>query len=236
MVDLTYFKGSETELEEFVKRHSSSLRHLVVDHFILTSGSWKTLGAVVPAVVPELELIFGFVYVGNWSYPFASMYPLASKDFDESGLKIKDRTKRWDGEGEDGDEDDNIDKSEDDSESDSESECLSYSSDDSTPSTASNPRRKPDLDILPTLTPSMREKVQYIREALPGCPVQNCQDELINTDGDHEKARKALFERFGYTELECVVGKAQSFSNSILIQRCYTDREIIARDPKKPLK
>ena len=207
-VDLTYFKGSEDELEEFVKRHSSSLRHLVVDHFILTSGSWKSLGAVVPALFPELELIFGFVYVGNQSYPFENIYPLASKDFDESGLKIKDRTY------EDGYEDDNIDKSEDDSESD----CLSYSSDDSTPSTASNPRRKPDLDILPTLTPSMREKVEYIREALPGCPVMNCRDELIKTDGDHENARKALFKRFGYTELECVVGKAKSFSDSILIQ------------------
>ena len=206
-VDLAYFKGSEDDLEEFVKRHCTSLRHLVVDHFVLTSGSWKTLGAVVPAIVPELELIFGFVYDGNRLYPVDNYYQLGSKDFDESGLKIKER-RRWDGEGEgeEGDGEDNIDNSEDDLESDSESDCLSYSSDDSTPSTASNPRRKPDLDILPTLDPSMREKVEYIREALPGCPVKNCRDELIKTNGDHEKARKALFARFGYTQLECLVG------------------------------
>ena len=211
-VDLIYYKGSEDELEKFVKRHYTSLRHLLVDHFILTSGSWRTLGEVVPAVAPELELIFGIVYVGNRSRSVEKIYPLAPKEFDESGLTIKDKRG-----GENGDGDDNIDKPEDDSDLDSESDRLSYSSDDSTPSTDSNPRRKPDLDILPTLTPSMREKVEYIRETLPGCPVENCRDTLIEADGDHEEAKKALFERFGYTELECVVGKAQSFSNFILI-------------------
>lgn len=223
-VDLAYFKGSEDELEEFVKRHCTSLRHLVVDHFILTSGSWKTLGAVVPAVAPKVELIFGFVYVVNRPYRVEFDYPLDFKDFDESGLKIKERRRgRRDGEGEEGDGDDNIDKSEDDVESDSESDCLSYSSDDSTPSTASNPRRKPDLDILPTLTPSMRKKVEYIRGTLPGCPVQNCRDELIKTNGDHEKAREALFARFGYTELECLVGHVESFLKFHADTECYTD-------------
>ena len=210
-VDLAYFRGSENELEEFVKRHFTSLRHFVVDHFILTSGSWTTFGAVVPAVVPDLELIFGLVYVENLPVPVENIYPLATKDFDESGLKIKDSRKRWDGEGEDRDGDDNKDKREDDSESDSESDCLSYDSDDSTPSTTSNPRRKPDLDLLPTLDPSMREKVDYIRKQLPGCPVDHCRNMLIATNGDREEAKTALFERFGYTELECVVGKAQSF-------------------------
>ena len=221
-VDLAYFKGSKDELEDFVKRHFTSLRHLVVDHFTLTSGSWENLGAVVRAVAPELELIFGIVYVGNRYYPIEYFYPLASKDFDESGLKIKERRRNWNGEGEDGEGDDNMDKPEKDSESDSESasesDCLSYSSDDSTPSTASNPRRKPDLDILPTLSPSMREKVECIRDTLPGCPVQNCRDALIKADGDHEIARKALFERFRYTELECMVGRAQSSSKVMLIQ------------------
>ena len=202
-VDLTYFKVSEDEMEEFVKRHSTSLKHLLVDHFILTSGSWRTFGAVVPAIAPELELIFGIVYVGNRSYIVEYLYPLATKEFDESGLKLKDR--RGNREGEDEEGNDNKDEPEDDSESDSNSDCLSYSSDDSTQSNASNPRRKPDLDILPTLTPSMREKVEYIRGALPGCPVQNCRDTLIRTNGDQEEARKALFKRFGYTEFECVV-------------------------------
>ena len=210
-VDLACFKGSEDELKEFVTHHYTSLRHLLVDQFILTSGSWRNFGEFVPAVAPELELIFGIVYVGNQSYPVEKIYPLAHKEFDESGLKIKDKRR---GENRDGDE--NIDKPEDDSDSDSESDRLSYSSDDSTPSTASNPRRRPDLDILPTLTPSMRAEVEYIRETLPGCPVQNCRAALIKANGDHEKARKALFERFGYTELECVVGKAQSFSNFML--------------------
>ena len=218
-VDLAYFKGSEDELGEFIKRHSTSLRHLLVDDFILTSGSWTTIGDVVPTVAPELELIFGIVYVGHLYYPADYFYPLASKEFDESRLKIKDRRRRWNGDGGDGDGDHNTDKPEENSESDSESDCLSYSSDDSTPSTASNPRRKPDLDILSTLTPSMREKVGCIRETLPGCPREYCRDELVKTNGDHEKAREALFERFGYTELECMVGKAQFFSNFKLIQK-----------------
>ena len=228
-VDLAYFKGSEDELADFVKRHFTSLRHLVVDQFTLTSGSWN-LGAVVRAVAPELELIFGMVYVGNRYYSIENIYPLASKDFDESGLKVKDRRRNWNGEDEDGEND-----SESDSESESESDCLSYSSDDSTPSTASSPRRKPDLDILPTLSPSMREKVECIRETLPGCPVQNCRDALIKADGDHEIARKALFKRFGYTELECMVGRAQSSSKNHADTGFRTD-QTICRNPKKPLK
>ena len=139
-VDLAYFRGSENELEEFVKRHFTSLRHFVIDEFVLTSGSWTTFGAVVSAVVPELELIFGLVYAENLSIPIENIYPLATKDFDESGLKIKDCGRIWDGEGEDGDGDDDKDEWEDDSESDSESDCLAYDSDDSTPSTASNSR------------------------------------------------------------------------------------------------
>ena len=89
-VDLAYFRGSENELEEFVKRHFTSLRHFVIDHFILTSGSWTTFGAVVPAIIPDLELLFGLVYAENLSVPVENIYPLATKDFDESGLKIKD--------------------------------------------------------------------------------------------------------------------------------------------------
>lgn len=218
-VDLMYFKGSENEMKEFVKRHLTSLEHLMVDHFILTSGSWRSIGAVVPAIAPELELIFGMVYVGNWDFLIEGIYPLGSDKFDDSGLKLKNR-RRGNGEGEDGDGKDNINQPEDDSESDSESDRLSYSSDDSTPSTTSNPRRKPDLDILPTLSPTMREKVEYIREALPGCPVQDCRDTLIETNGDHEAARKALFERFGYTVLECMVGKSSIFLKFHPVIRC----------------
>ena len=201
VVHLEYFKGSQEQLEGFVKRHVASLRHLLVDHFVLTSGSWRTLGALIPAVAPELELIFGIVYEGNCRYPMDQIFQISYKNFDKSGLKIKNRRGRCSGEYEDEDRDEDLNVLEDGSEDDS----LCYSSDDSTPSTASSPRRKPDIDILSTLTPTMRDNVDYIREALPGCPVQECRDTLVKTNGDREAARSRLFNLFGYTELECLV-------------------------------
>ena len=234
-VDLEFFKGSQDELEDFVQRHVTSLRHMSVDYFIFTSGSLINLGAVVASVAPDLELTWGILYLVD--RPFSNVfYPLTAKEFDESGLKIKDK-----GRGEDKDRDDNLTEPEDDSECDSESDRLSYSSDDSTPSTASNPRRKPDLDILPTLTPAVREKVEYIRNALPGCPVQSCCDMLMTTFGDREAARKKLFRRFRYTKLECLVSrsffvfglKTAAFSWDI---GCYADYETTYRNLKNVLK
>ena len=206
VVTLQYFEGSAQEIEDFVTRHAMSLTHLSVDHFVLTSGSWKPLGRALPAVAPNLQLIFGFVYAGNYYCPVENIFPLTSRDFDESGLKIKDEISRWSAE----DEDDEDEDSE--SDSDSDSDRLYYSSDDSTPSTASNPRRKPDVDLLDTLAPATREMVESLQAALPGCPVDQCLNMLDEKDDDLEKARKALFRRFGYTMLECLVRGSLFFS------------------------
>ena len=92
-------------------------------------------------------------------------------------------------------------------ETESESDRLSCSSDDSSASTASNPRRKPDADLLSKLTPAMRDKVEYLRKALPGCPADHCRNMLIKTNGDREAARRSLFRRFAYTQVGCLVRK-----------------------------
>ena len=201
VVTLQYFQGSVQEIEDFVTRHTMSLTHLSIDHFFLTSGQWKALGRALPPVAPNLELIFGFVYIGNYYCPVERVFPLANQDFDESGLKIKGERSRWSAEDEDDDDED--------SESDSESDRLSFSSDDSTPSTASNPRRKPDGDLLDTLTPARREMVEYLQAALPGCPVDQCQNMLDRANDDRELAKRSLFEEFGYTKLECLVRRSQ---------------------------
>lgn len=144
-VNLLYFKGSSQDLEDFVKRHRSSLKYMSINRFNLTSGTWKALGAVLPAVAPKLDLIFGLVFLRGLIYPVEQIFPLTGQDFDESGLKINHSRRRRSGEDEDEGEDEDLNGLEDrESEFDPESDRLSYSSDDSTPSTASNPRRKPD--------------------------------------------------------------------------------------------
>ena len=198
-VTLRYFKGSSQELEDFVKRHTTSLKHLLVDYFSLTSGTWKALESALPAVAPDLEMAFGLVFRRNRC---CNIFPLANEDFDESGLKIDGARREWTGEDEDEDGDEDLDETED---LESESDSLSCSSDDSSASTASNPRRKPDSDLLSSLTPAMRDKIDNIGKGLPGCPADHCLNTLIKAKGDHEAARRSLFKRFGYTQVECLV-------------------------------
>ena len=201
-VSLLFFEGSQEELVEFAKRHSPSLRYMWVDEFHLTSGSWRFLGDL-PLVAPNLEFFFGIVYVGRrcYIYKLESMFPLAQEDFNESGLRSNHRQKEWSNEDEDDEGDEDLD--------DLESDRLSYSSDDSTSSTASNPRRKPDLDIL-MLMHSTREKVESIRAAIPGYPVRVCRDVLLQTDGNVEAGKAVLLRQLTPNEIERLVRKSKN--------------------------
>lgn len=197
-----YLKGFEagaSELEDFLKRHTLSLKRLTLDDFNLTSGSWRGFGASVPVIAPALELILGLVLTPRGPFKIENVLELTSYDpnyLDVSGPSQAwyDKAKRYDdAESQAEDEDEYEDEAL------SDLERLNYSSDDSSSET-DEPRRKPDIDLYENLDVELRAKVDLLQSRFPGCPAQECLraldiDETINT------AQKILIQRFHYTEI-----------------------------------
>ena len=202
VVYLKWFDASVSELEDFLKRHTLSLRRPTLDEFNLTSGSWEHIGAIIPVMNPALELILGFLSTQNRPDKADIIFPLSSADLDVSGPSDKwyDKVRRTaDIESQDDNEE------EDQSETASSVEYdeydvgereldnlddLEYSSDDSSPGT-DEPRRKRDIDLLDTIDADLRSKVEYLRNKLPGCPVQECLRALAKY-GNRDTARRYL--------------------------------------------
>lgn len=199
-IDLKYFMVTEEGLTDFIKRHASSLRHMTIDEMRVISGNLRSFGTWIPAIAPDLELIFSLSYTDHRRHMIDRTLELHTKDFDETGCKIKPRRKRKRGselvEEADANKDEAEDTSTDDGADSGDDSYLEYSSDDSSPSTASCPSRKPDIDLLSAMTPEFRTKVDRLRERLPAYSIQECQNALLANSKDHDKARENLFRDF----------------------------------------
>lgn len=149
------------ELEDLLRRHANSLRHVALDYFNLISesdlGAWPALGGSIQEFAPNLELIIGFAWA-NWRrIDISGLLPLELPDV--SGLKNARLVQNGEDEDEDGDGDGDEDsdeyryeQGESESETDDEghSDNLAYSTDDSS-SESDEPRRKPDTSLLDTV-------------------------------------------------------------------------------------
>ena len=220
VVYLKWFAASASELEAFLKRHTLSLRRLTLDEFNLTSGSWQHIGAIVPVINPALELIFGLLSTQRHPFSAHNVFPLATPDVDVSGPsdewynKFKRNAEaKWEADNENEDKaekennskgpelgGDEVDNESDDSDT---SEELEYSSDDSSSET-DEPRRKSDIALLDTINTDLRSKVEYLRNELPGYPVQECL-RALDECGDQNTAHIYLYQRFGYTRFDTVI-------------------------------
>ena len=84
---LENFTASARELEDFLKRHSHSLRNMTLDKFDLWSGSWIEFETIIPATSPRLNFILGSVSQRRLSVSAHALLPLSCKDLDVSGPK-----------------------------------------------------------------------------------------------------------------------------------------------------
>ena len=223
LVCLMWFEASVSELESFLKRHTLSLRRLTLDEFNLTSGYWQHIGATVPATNPALELIFGLLSTQNRPYSVHSAFPLSSRDLVISGASDKWYEKiRRNAEAELEANNKSISKGRElggdveDSESDDGNswEELEFSSDDSSSET-DEPRRKSDIALLDTIDADLRIKVEFMRSELPGCPVQECL-RALDIYGEHYSARRHLYKRFHYTELDTLFPKEREIVERLM--------------------
>lgn len=165
------FEASASELEDFLKRHTLSLQRMTLDDFHLTSGSLEDFGTMVSTITPALEFILGLVWIRNRWRSVEARLPLEVSDLDVSGPSHSwyDKAKRVNGSGDESRaEDEDEDESGDESSSEDE---LAYSSDDSSPETQEEPRRKPDLYLLETTDEELRIEVEHLQSELPGCLV-----------------------------------------------------------------
>ncbi|KAM0805760.1 hypothetical protein BDR22DRAFT_829098 [Usnea florida] len=245
VVYLKWFAASVSELEDFLKRHTLSLRRLTLDEFNLTSGSWQHIGAIVPVINPALELILGLL--SNHGRPFRAhaFLPLDSPDLDISGPSDEwyDKVKRnaeaeWevDNENEDKAENENnskglefgADEVENESDDSDTSEELEYSSDDSSSETDER-RRTSDIALLDTIDADLRSKVEYLRNEHPGCPVQVCL-RALDKCGDQNSARFYLCQAYGYTMLDTFIQGERELVVRLMQKLSFTCSVEQARD------
>ena len=156
---LRNFQGSAIDLKDFIHRHASSLHRLTLDDFHTAMNgldqterdSWNNLIPETRLLAPRLEFFCGVLYVEK---PFQLCWDVVNVQddcIDVDGPSIRRMYLP-----EDDDSDEELSDTDDDS-------YLEYDSDDSTPSTASNPRRKSEAQILESLTPEEYASIEWLR-------------------------------------------------------------------------
>lgn len=104
VIFLSGFADSQSFLEDFLQRHSSSLRSFVLNNFCLDAGTWQGFASNVPLIAPETQIIFGTVIEDKEWFPIDSLLPLSGDDgilFASMGAHYQKDERYRDGEGED---------------------------------------------------------------------------------------------------------------------------------------